>query len=250
MNTRKLGGFLRRNAIALAALVVALGGTAVAATVAKNSVTSKSIKNGKVKSADVQDDGLTGIDIDEGTLDDLQGPPGERGPQGEVGPEGDQGPPGPSTGPAGGDLRGSYPNPTLRAPEVTLAGLPDAGNGISCTPPGDSWQDLDPSLETEVGYYRDPLGRVFLQGTATKCGNPPSGNSIFTLPPGFRPAPRRQIHPTLAGGGSFGDFGVVIVAPNGSVEAVAGNFSASSSGFIGLNGLSFRCAPSGANGCP
>ena len=64
--------------IALLALVVACGGTAVAAGLAKDSVTSKSIKNNAVKSkdiknetvqsADVKDGTLTGADIAEGTL--------------------------------------------------------------------------------------------------------------------------------------------------------------------------------------
>jgi hypothetical protein len=56
-------------------MFVALGGTSAWAAdritskdIAKNAVLSKHIKNGQVKSADVKDNGLTGTDINEGSL--------------------------------------------------------------------------------------------------------------------------------------------------------------------------------------
>lgn len=54
--------------VALLALVVACGSTAVAAGLAKNSVGSKQIKNNAVKSKDVRNDTLSGTDIKEATL--------------------------------------------------------------------------------------------------------------------------------------------------------------------------------------
>src|SRR4051794_23960213 len=56
------------NVIAVLALFAALCGGAYAATAAKNSVTSKSIKNGSVKGLDVKDNSLKGTDVNEGSL--------------------------------------------------------------------------------------------------------------------------------------------------------------------------------------
>jgi hypothetical protein len=83
---------IRRNLLGILAIFIALGGTAVAATVAKDTVTSKSIKNGQIKGVDVKDDGLTATDIDEGTLEGIRGPQGEPGADGPRGATGDQGP--------------------------------------------------------------------------------------------------------------------------------------------------------------
>jgi hypothetical protein len=54
--------------IALLALVIACSGSAVAAGLAKDSVTSRSIKNNAVKSLDVKDGALTSADIQDGAL--------------------------------------------------------------------------------------------------------------------------------------------------------------------------------------
>ena len=90
---------------------------------------------------------------------------------------------------------------------------------------------------------RDPLGIVHLHGVAEKCGSPPSGNTIFTLPAGSRPGKLEHLATVAADA-----FGAVNIEPDGDVTAVAGNFA--QPGWISLDGLTFRCAPSGQNGCP
>jgi len=85
-------------------LLIALVVLAVAATsgsaVAGSLITSKQIKDGTIKYKDVDKRARTKLK-------------GATGPQGPQGPQGAPGQPGPATGPAGGALAGSYPNPQL-----------------------------------------------------------------------------------------------------------------------------------------
>ena len=83
------------NVMATVAVFIALGGGAYALSLDKNSVKSKHIKDGQVKSADVADNDLIGTDIDEDTLQLRAGPAGPRGPKGDTGNPGAQGPAGP-----------------------------------------------------------------------------------------------------------------------------------------------------------
>ena len=82
------------NVVSVIALFVALGGSSYAAVkLSANSVRSKHIKNGQVRSVDVKDSGLRARDFAPGQLP--QGARGDAGPRGEAGAKGDKGDAGP-----------------------------------------------------------------------------------------------------------------------------------------------------------
>jgi hypothetical protein len=92
-----------------------------------------------------------------------------------------------------------------------------------------------------AAYYRDPLGEVHLTGAIDPCGDPP--DQVFALPEGFRPAADDVDLPVSVIGGG----GRLTVDQDGTVSVPGAD---PSMGAIALNGISFRCGPSGQNGCP
>jgi hypothetical protein len=73
---RVLLRYLRSHHVGLVALFIALGGTAYAASLPRNSVGTKQLKRGAVTSAKVRNGTLRGVDFAPGTL--LQGPRASR----------------------------------------------------------------------------------------------------------------------------------------------------------------------------
>ncbi len=82
--------------IAFIALGIAIGGTAYAATLPRNSVGARQLRADAVRSSKVKDGSLRVRDFSRATRNALRGP---QGPQGAQGP---QGPPGPAGGGGGG----------------------------------------------------------------------------------------------------------------------------------------------------
>ena len=151
------------NVVATIALFIALGGASYAALklprnsvgarqLKKNAVTGAKIKKSVVTGAKVKDQSLTGQDIDLATVGTV---PSAQTANSIVPPEpvhlvGNPGEPGFENGSSNASFKGS----------ITLA---------------------------PVGYYKDREGTVHLQGYANVDVGP-SFVSVFTLPPGYRPA--------------------------------------------------------------
>ena len=128
------------------------------------------------------------------------------------------------------------------------AALKSAGlandNNANCASTPNQWASVQPNIFFgPVGYQRDQLGYVHLNGVAEVCGSPSSGAVIFKLPRGYRPS---RLVEDVVGRDNNVDFGTVRV--NNSGEVAAALFSDGDK--FALQGVTFRCAPSGKNGCP
>jgi hypothetical protein len=150
--------------------------------------------------------------------------------KGVMGPRGQQGPPGPSTGPAGGDLSGSYPNPRIAAGAVTATTLapPEPLHIVGAVGEPPFQNGFGPGVGGVAvpSFYKDPYGVVHLAGRPEG----PSAGVVFTLPQGYRPP----------GTVSFAVTDHSVTNQNITIAA-SGDVTSTSTGPF-LDGISFRAS--------
>jgi hypothetical protein len=116
-----------------------------------------------------------------------------------------------------------------------------------------NWSNSDPG--TDAAYFRDAAGVVHLKGlvkasdgTDLACGDfVVVDRHILSLPAGYAPD-ERWVFPTLSNNSP----GRVDVEANSGIVGIEPGFPAFANAkvSVSLDGISFRCGPSGQDGCP
>jgi hypothetical protein len=229
---------LRGNVVAYVALFFALSASAYAAALKADSVKSKHIVDGQVKSPDVQANGLTGVDVDEATLGSVPFAEEANTANSSLNAE---------------TLDGTDSSELAKIGEwQEVGGENEPAFGVShdC-----SWVDADLGVLNTAGFMREGSivrlkGRVGINETADTSGCRDSHDgqtrtpAIFNLPPGYRPG-RTELQPVMANG----DMAILRVGPSGEVR-YTGSYTGDDFFALSVDGIAFRCAPAGQDGCP
>jgi hypothetical protein len=141
--------------------------------------------------------------------------------------------------------------------QIGAAGQPAFHTTTECR-----WRNYD-SVHSNAAFVRDSAGFVHLKGTVVpgdrtssgscQSGNNPTNQMIFVLPAGYRPSKREAM--AVLTGQSVAKIGTAAIdgpsispLPAGAVSTDRAEIGGDP--YFTLNGISFRCSPSGHNGCP
>jgi hypothetical protein len=139
--------------------------------------------------------------------------------------------------------------------EVGSAGEPAFNDSGFCM-----WRNSDPAYNS-AGFLRDRHGIVHLKGLVEAADVVPDGchlgfaddRRIFTLPDGYRPA-ARELNVSISGGAlarvNVDSSTSPFMEGPGAVAVDPPTTLANAKDWVSLDGITFRCAPSGISGCP
>jgi hypothetical protein len=233
---------MRHNVVAYVALFFALTSSSALALDGMNTVFSDDIVNGEVKSVDIGNDEIQSGDVKDGTINtfDVHSFLGVDVVDNSL---------------TGADVDettlnlAAEPWHEIGAPGQPGFNVPVGGNDCG-------WRNYDPPNFNTAAFLRDRSGFVHLKGMVEvvdgqiwPCGEA-TDRDIFTLPAGYRPA-RVEVFAALSNW-QAARVNVLGIPYGLSAGSVAFDYPAFNDAreWLSLDGIIFRCAPSGQSGCP